>query len=82
MCLGAVMNFIEAIDLLKVVSSFDFEEAVRVKKFSIYDGQNDGFAVCVKAESVDEDFHDFLGEVVEFRGLRLSESNGYLLIHS
>lgn len=76
------MNLFEAVDLLKVVSCFDFEEAENVPHFSIHDGQSNGFSVCVKSEFVDEDFHDFLGEVVESRNLRLLDADGYLFIHS
>ena len=74
------MNMLEAIDLLKVTCDFECESLEEVPNFSIFDRQNDGFAICVKAESVDEDLHDYLVEVAESRSLRLHESEGYLVI--
>ena len=74
------MNLVEAIDLLAAVSDFDFKNLREMPNFSIYDKQNDGFVLCVKANLVNEEYRNFLQKTVESRNLWMRELNGYLIV--
>ena len=75
------MDIFDSIELLRVVSDFEFSSSERVPNFSIVDGQKDGFILCVKAEFVSDVYRAYLSKVVDSRNLRMSESEGYLMIH-
>jgi len=75
------VNLDEAIDLLEVVSDFNFEASEKKPNFSVYDNQKEGFVLCVKANLVNEKFHDYLVGIAESRKLSTRELEGYLVIH-
>jgi hypothetical protein len=75
------MNLNEAIDLLDVASDFNFESSEKKPNISIYDNQNEGFVLFVKANLVNEKYRDYLKEIVESRRLGMRESEGYLIIY-
>ena len=75
------MNLNEAIDLLDAVSAFDFKDSMRIPKFSIYDNQNEGFVLCVKADLVNAKYRDYLKGIVGSRELGMRELEGYLMIY-
>jgi len=72
----------EAIELLEVVSDFNFKSSEKRPNFGIYDNQKEGFVLCIKAGLVNEEYRGYLEGIVESRNLRLSESKGYLIIRS
>jgi len=80
LCLYPV-NLSEAIELLDVVSDFNFENSDKRPRFSIYDSQKEGFVLCVKANLVSEEYRDYLMKIVDSRKLGLRESEGYMMIH-
>ena len=75
------MNLVEAIDLLAAVSDFDFKNLRETPNFSIYDKQNDGFVLWVKANFVNGKYREYLEGIVESRKLGMRESEGYLIIY-
>jgi hypothetical protein len=78
--LGAV-NFNEAIELLEVVSDFHFKASEKKPDFCIYDNQNEGYVLCVKALLINAEYRNYLKEIVESRKLGIRESEGYLIIY-
>jgi hypothetical protein len=80
LCLYPV-NLIEAVELLNAVSDYDFGSSKDIPDFSIYDNQQDGFVLCVKASLVDEEYRDYLKGIVESNKLEIRESDGYLTIY-
>ena len=76
------MNFNEAIELLEVVSDFHFKALEKKPDFCIYDNQNEGYSLCVKAHLINTEYRKFIKEIVESRKLGTHESEGYLIIHS
>jgi hypothetical protein len=75
------VNLNEAIALLAVVSDFHFKDSEKKPDFSIYDNQNEGYVLCVKADLISEEYNNYIKEVVESRKLRMHELDGYLTIH-
>ena len=78
---GQFLNLNEAIDLLDAISNFNFKDVEKIPNFSIWDKQKDGYVLCVKANSVTEEYRDYLKGIVESRKLRMRELDGYLMIH-
>jgi hypothetical protein len=76
------MDIFEAVKLLGVVSDFSFKDAGEVPRFSIFDGEKEGFVVCVKANLVGEEYYEYLKRIIRLRNLRMRKSKGYLMIHS
>ena len=74
------MNLIEAVELLDDILDFDFEDLVKKPNINLYDRQKDGFVLCLKADSVTEEYRDYIEEIAESRKLRIRESEGYLTI--
>jgi hypothetical protein len=75
------LNFDEAIELLRVVTDFQFKPSAIKPDFTIYDNQSEGYVLCVKADLVSEEYRNFLEKIVESRKLGIRESNGYLRIY-
>jgi hypothetical protein len=75
------VNFSEAIELLEAVSDFHFKSSEEPPDFCIYDNQNQGYSLRVKAKSVSEEYRYYLNDIVESRKLRIRESDGYIVIH-
>jgi hypothetical protein len=76
------MNFIEVMELMRAVSTFEAKAPQKDLKFSIYDNQSEGYVIYVKASSVDAEHLSFLKEIVETRKLGIRNLEGYLIIHS
>jgi hypothetical protein len=77
---GQFLNLIEAIELLDSISDFNFVRFKKKPSFSIYDKEKEGFVLCVKANLVNAEYRNFLGEIVKSRKLRMRELDGYLTI--
>ena len=76
------MNFIEAMELLRTLSTFS-PKALRVRpKLIFYDAEKEGYVVCVKEDSVKSDYLSFMTEIADTRDLRIRKQEGYLVIHS
>jgi len=75
------VNFAEAIELLEAVSAFHFEPSEKEPDFCLYDNENQGYSLCVKADLINEKYRAYLSEIVEARKLRIRESDGRLIIY-
>ena len=76
------MNFVEAMELLRALSTI-LPKSLRVHpKFIFYNAEKEGYMVCVKEDSVKSDYFSFMKEIVETRHLRIRKLEGYLVIHS
>jgi hypothetical protein len=75
------VNFNEAIELLDAVSDFQFKQLEKKPDFCIYDNENQGYTLCVKAALISEEYHNHLKHIVESRKLGIRESEGYLVIY-
>lgn len=75
------VNLEEAVDLLAVISDFDFGGSEKVPSISIVDGQKDGFVLHVKEDLVSDEFRRYLYGVVKSRNLLLRGSEGLLMIY-
>ena len=75
-----LLNFIQAIELLNVVSDFHFGAYEDKPIFTIIDMQNDGYSLNVKAHLVSEDYRIYLRKVAESYKLVIQESDGFLTI--
>jgi hypothetical protein len=76
------VNLNEAIDLLDVVSDFQFKISEEKPDFCIYDYESGGYALSVKAHLISEKYRTFLKEIAESRNLRIREADGVLTIQS
>ena len=76
------MNFNEAIGLLEAVSDFNFKESEEKPDFCIYDNQNEGYSLRIKAHLINTEYRKYIKEIVESRKLGTHESEGYLIIHT
>ncbi len=76
------MNFVEAMELLRALSTF-LPKSLRVRpNFIFYNAEKEGYMVWVKEDSVKSDYLSFMKEIVETRHLRIRNFEGYLVIHS
>jgi len=75
------LNFSKAIELLEAVTDFHFESSEEKPNFSIYDNQNQGYTLRVKASLVNAEYLKYVKEIVESRKLGMRESEGYLTIY-
>jgi hypothetical protein len=75
------VNFNEAIELLEAVSDFQFKPSEKKPDFCLFDNQNQGYNLQVKADLINEKYRTYLDEIVESRKLRIRESGGYLTIY-
>ncbi len=76
------MNFAEVMELLRTVSAFQVKASEESPKFRIYDNQNEGYVVYIKASSINTECLNFLKEIIETRKLGIRESEGFLIIHT
>jgi hypothetical protein len=74
------VNLSEAVELLEVVSDFQFKASEEKPDFYIYDNQKEGYTLWVKSHLISEEYRNYLKEVVESRKLGIRESDGYLII--
>ena len=61
------MNFKEAIELLGAVSDFQHSASEEKPNFCIYDNQNEGYSLNVKARLIDAEFRNYIMEIVRAR---------------
>ena len=70
----------DAINLLDVISEFQFNAAEKKPNAVIYDNQTGGFVLYFKASLVSNEYRAHLQKITESRKLRMHESEGYLII--
>jgi len=75
------VNLLEAVELLEIVSNFDFKGSEKKPQFCIYDSQKEGYNLRIKANMVSEEYRSYLKEIVNSHELGMRESEGYLIIH-
>jgi len=75
------VNLEEAIDLLEVVSDFDFGGSEKTPTITIFDHQKDGVVLHVKEDLISDEFRRYLYGVVKSRNLLLRGSEGLLIIY-
>lgn len=75
------LNFKEAIELLEVVSDFQCKASEKKPNFCIYDNQNEGYNLSIKANLINAEYRNYIEEMVESRKLGIRESEGYLVIY-
>jgi len=51
-------------------------------RICIYDDQNKGYSLILKADLVSKEYRKYLGKIAESQKLVIKESEGYLQIHS
>jgi len=78
------MNFTEVIDLHRAVADFCLKNLDDNPKLGIYDIQSreQGYILCIKTKSTNDDFVDFLKTIAHARSLELGKFRGYFVIHS
>ena len=77
----SALNLSEAVDLLAAVSDFNFKQSEKRPDFYIYDNQNQGYTLWVKAQLVNPEYLSYVKKIVKSRKLAIRESEGYLVIH-
>jgi hypothetical protein len=82
LALLVLMNFEEAMDLLKELSSVQVRGLEVAPKYRVYDNQNAGYVLWTKAAADDADYARFIKEIAEKRKLRVTEFRDYLIISS
>jgi hypothetical protein len=80
-CDSIPLNLNDAINLLCVVSDFQFKNSEKKPDFCVYDNQNEGYNLRIKAEMVTAEYRSYLNEIVKSRKLGILESDGYLIIY-
>ena len=75
------MNFKEAIQLLEAFTDFPSKSGEKRPNFSIYDNQNQGYSLSVKAQLIGAEYLNYVKKIVESRKLGVRESKGYLIIY-
>ena len=76
------MNFREALELLAVVSDFDFKSSDEKSDFCLYDDGKQGYTLRVKKSLINSAYRNYIQKIVESRKLWTRESEGYLVIYS
>ena len=76
------MNFVEAMELLRALSTFSPKSSRLRPKFTFYDAEKEGYVVYVKEDSALSDYVSHVKEIVKTRALRIRKQEGYLVIHS
>jgi hypothetical protein len=76
------MNFEEAMDLLKELSSVQIKGLEGAPKVHVYDNQNAGYVLWTKGATDDENYARFIKKFAEKRKLRVTEFRDYLVIYS
>ncbi len=77
-----LMNFIEAMELLRALSKFYPKTALYRPKLVFFDAEKEGYMIYLNENSVKPDYLIHLREIVETRHLDVMKNNGYLVIHS
>jgi hypothetical protein len=76
-----LLNIKDAINLLTVISEFQFNAVEKKPKAVIYDNQTRGFVLYFKATLVSNEYRAHLQKITKSRKLGMHESEGYLIIH-
>jgi hypothetical protein len=76
------VNLSEAIELLGAVSAFHFKASEEKPNFCIFDNQNEGYSLSVKAHLISSEYHCHLREVAKSHKLVIRESEGLFNIQS
>ncbi len=77
-----LMNFIEAMELLRTLSKFYPKTVLNRPKLVFFDAEKEGYMIYLNENSVKADYLIHLKEIVETRHLDMMKNNGYLVIHS
>jgi hypothetical protein len=77
-----LMNFEEAMDLLKELSSVQVKGVEVAPKVHVYDDQNAGYVLWTKAAADDANYARFIKELAEKHKLRVTEFRDYLILSS
>ena len=77
----SALNLSEAVDLLAAVSDFNFKSSEKRPDYYIYDNQNQGYTLWIKAQSVNPEYLSYVKKIVKSRKLAIHKSEGYLVIH-
>ena len=79
------MNFTEVMELHRAVAAFCVKNLVDDHpKLGVYDIQSkdQGYILCIKANSTSDGFVDFLRTLAHTHRLELGQFRGYFVIHS
>jgi hypothetical protein len=74
------MNFVEIMELERVVSAFQTKFLAETPKIHVYDTQNEGYVLCIKKDLVKSGYLSFLEKVATTRGLRIRQLRGYFIL--
>ena len=74
------LNICEAIELLDVVMNYHFNTSEGTPDFCIFDNQNEGYALSVKAYLISQEYRKHLRKVAESRNLLIHESEGVITL--
>jgi hypothetical protein len=78
------MNIFEALELNKTIATFHGKNPQPLSRFRIFETLNlgGGYALCINASSVSEEYLSFLKCLAKTRRLGIREFRGYLVISS
>jgi hypothetical protein len=78
------MNFAEVMELHRAVTAFCLKNSEDHPKLGVYDIQSkdQGYILCVKPNSTNDRFLNFLKNIAKTRKLELNKFRGYFVIHS
>jgi hypothetical protein len=80
------MNLFEAVELLRVVSAIPLKGSAKHPEIRIFHNIGEvigeGYTLCIKRNSVDEDYRSHLNRIVESHKLMIRESKRCLIVYS
>jgi hypothetical protein len=78
------MNFDEVMELHRAVTAFCLQNSRNYPKLGVYDIQSRdlGYFLCVKANSCNDGFLEFLKTIAKVHLLELRRFRGYFVLHS
>jgi len=76
------VNFREALELLSIVSDFQFKSSDEKSDFCLFDNGTQGYALRVKTSLLNAEYHSYIEKIVESRKLGIRELEGYLEIYA
>ncbi len=77
-----LMNFVEAMELLRALSKSYPKTALNRPRLVFFDAEKEGYMIYLTENSVKPDNLIHLKEIVETRHLSIRKNNGYLVIRS
>ena len=69
------------IELQNAVTDFYSETQTAPPKLCIYETQKEGYVLYVKESSVNNEYRNFLNNLVSSRNFRIRKSEDYIVIH-